>query len=167
MAIGPRWVPDRAVTVPSHGTPQTAASISPATRSSGVRHTGSFMNVWMPCTPSSRSVRLTYMGPGVRDISGGSSYVDARIGDGLQDVDDGVDQDVADTQQQRDASNGREVVDRDALCGVLAKTRPGEDLLDDENAGEHQAHLQAGHRQRRADGVAEHVMAHHARLLQP
>src|ERR1700761_6525172 len=98
MACGPRWVPERAVTVPSQGTPHTAASISPATRSAGVRQTGSFMNVWMPVTPSSRSVRLTYIGPGTRAGAGGfsgRSDIDPRIRQRLQDVHHRVDHHVA------------------------------------------------------------------------
>src|SRR5882762_6991684 len=104
MACGPRWVPERAVTVPSQGTPQTAASISPATRSAGVRQTGSFMNVWMPVTPSSRSVRLTYIGPGARP-AGRCSDIDPRVRECLQDVHQGVDQDVAGAEQQRHAGD--------------------------------------------------------------
>jgi len=45
---GPRWVPERAVFVPSQGVPPIAMSTSAAASSSGERQSGSFRNDWMP-----------------------------------------------------------------------------------------------------------------------
>src|ERR1700722_19418984 len=66
MACGPRWVPLRLIAVPSQGTPQTATSILPARRSSGVRQTGSLLKVWNPSQDGSISYRLRLIGPGGR-----------------------------------------------------------------------------------------------------
>ena len=48
--------------------------------------------------------------------------------------------------------------DRDRGGQIVADTGPGEDLLDDDDAGEHHAELQPGHRQRGPDRVAHHVI---------
>src|SRR4051812_18265571 len=76
MARGPRWVPVRAVAVPSQGAPPMATSISPARRSSGVRQTGSFMKVLIPLKDVSVG-RLTTIGPGARAGAGGASLGDS------------------------------------------------------------------------------------------
>src|SRR6266496_417288 len=146
MARGPRWVPLRPVAVPSHGTPHTATSTPPARRSAGVRQTGSFMKVWMPLQAISPG-RLTTTGPGVRAGCGpdNRSDTDPRIRDGLQDVHGRVDHDVAGAEQEGHAGDRGKVRDWDALCDVLAKAGPGENLFDHENPGEHQADLQSRH----------------------
>src|SRR5262249_37806246 len=116
MARGPRWVPARVVTVPSHGTPAAATSTPPARRSSGVRQTGSLQNVWMPLYDSSVG-RLTTIGPGWRaggaGAVGSGSDIDPRIRNGLQDVHDGVDHDVAGAEQEGHAGDRGKVRDRD------------------------------------------------------
>src|SRR3954454_5465808 len=108
--------------------------------------TGSFMKVWMPARPRSAHGRLTCTGPGGRagtakcgcswagaapgpsaawswlcDTEG--SCLDSWVGGGLEQVHHGVDEDVGHAEQQHHAGDGREVVDGDALRGVLAQAR--------------------------------------------
>src|SRR3569833_283910 len=100
IARGPSWVPVRPVAVPSHGAPPTATSTFPARRSSGVRQTGAFMNVWIPLHSISEPRRLTYIGPGGRrgslGVASGVSGMDPRIRDGRQSAATTYDHDIPD-----------------------------------------------------------------------
>ena len=96
---------------------------------------------------------------GVRDeLTGGGSrrrrFV--GIGDRLQDVDDGVRRRC----RWRRARGSRPAIAGKSESGMLAAevvadAGPAEDLLDDDDAGEDEAELQPGHRERGVEGVAQ------------
>ena len=86
-----------------------------------------------------------------------SSQPDARVGRRLQYVDDGVDDDVGDSDHERDPRDGRKVADRDRLGRNQSDSGPREHGFDYHNSGEHESRLEAEHRECRAGGVSQRV----------
>src|SRR6478736_9487879 len=86
---------------------------------------------WMSTTMST-ALPVTFMGvvPSGGVVRPRSGEGDAAVGGGLEDVDDGVEQDVDDAEQHGDARDGGEVGGRDGLVEVGADAGPVEDLLD-------------------------------------
>src|SRR5260370_34141274 len=97
---------------------------------------------WGRAAPRWISTTISAGLPTKRGCTGmGTSHsdIDPRISDGLQDVHDRVDHDVAGAEQEGHAGDRGKVRDRTALGDVLAQTGPAEDLLDHGHPGEHQA----------------------------
>src|SRR5215469_10526402 len=74
---------------------------------------------------------------------GTSSEADARVGDGIGDVDENVDQYIGRGNEQHAALHEREVLGQDAADDEPAEAWAAEDGLHDDRAGEEIAELKA------------------------
>ena len=82
---------------------------------------------------------------------------DARVEQGVGEVDDEVDDDDQHGADEDDAEQQRRVAAGDRLLRQPAEARDGEDALDDDAAAEHRGRLQAEHGDERQQRVARDV----------
>ena len=115
-----------------------------------------------PATPSGERSK-----PPEHAHAGCLRRADARVEQGIGEVDEEVDQDHQHGADDDDADQQRRVAPGDRLLRQPPEARNGKDALDDDAAAEHGRGLQAEHGDQRQQRVARDVAQHDAPARQP